>query len=99
MTPIPTVVGVAFAAVCVWLCVRIVNRGERWAKWTLAATVGLPVLYVASFGPTCCLVDRGILPWSILTTGLYRPCFELALWGPEPARRLAWEWAEFCGGE
>jgi len=45
--------GVAFAAFCVWLTVRIVNRRERWAKWTLGAVVGLPLLYVASFGPAC----------------------------------------------
>ena len=44
---------VAFAAFCVWLTVRIVNRRERWAKWTLAAVVSLPVLYVASYGPAC----------------------------------------------
>jgi len=42
-----------FAAFCIWLGVRIVNRRERWAKWTLAATLALPVLYVASFGPAC----------------------------------------------
>jgi hypothetical protein len=47
------IVGVAFAAFCVWLGVRIVNRRERWAKWMLATVVGLPVLYVASFGPVC----------------------------------------------
>lgn len=46
---------IAFTAVCVWLMVRIVNRRERWAKWTLAAIVGLPVLYIASFGPACWL--------------------------------------------
>ena len=44
---------IAFAASCIWLTVRIVNRKERWAKWTLAVVVGLPVLYVASFGPAC----------------------------------------------
>jgi hypothetical protein len=44
---------VAFAAFCVWLTVRIVNRRERWAKWTLAAVVVLPVFYVASFGLAC----------------------------------------------
>jgi hypothetical protein len=37
---------VAFAAFCVWLTVRIVNRRERWAKWTLTA-----VLAVAFLGP------------------------------------------------
>lgn len=44
---------VAFAAFCVWLAVRVINRKERWAKWTLIAVLGLPVLYVASFGPAC----------------------------------------------
>jgi len=29
-----TIVGVAVAAFCVWLVVRIVNRCERWPKWT-----------------------------------------------------------------
>src|SRR5579863_9560571 len=47
------VMGVAFSAVCVWLTVRIVNRRERWAKWTLAIVIGLPVLYLASFGLVC----------------------------------------------
>jgi hypothetical protein len=45
------IVAVAFAAICVWLGVRIYNRRERWAKRTLALLVGLPLLYVASFGP------------------------------------------------
>src|SRR5262245_8006282 len=44
----------AFAAACVWLIVRIVNRKERWAKRALAALLaGMPVLYLASFGPVC----------------------------------------------
>jgi hypothetical protein len=42
--------GVAFAAFCVWLTVRIVNRRERWAKWTAAGVV-LFVLYPLSVGP------------------------------------------------
>ena len=50
--------GIAFVVFCVWLTVRIVNRRERWAKRTLAAVVGLPVLYVASFGPVCWAYSR-----------------------------------------
>ena len=50
--------GVAFAAFCVWLTVRIINRREQWAKWTLAAVVGVPMLYVASFGPACWVVSH-----------------------------------------
>jgi hypothetical protein len=40
--------GVAFAAFCVWLAVRIINRRERWAKWTLAVLISLPLIYVLS---------------------------------------------------
>ncbi len=41
---------IAFAAFCVWLGVRIVNRRERWAKRT-AAVVALALVYPISFGP------------------------------------------------
>ena len=44
------VVGAAFAATCIWLTVQIVNRRERWAKWTAVALVLTPVLYVLSSG-------------------------------------------------
>ncbi|MBI3864247.1 MAG: hypothetical protein HY290_20375 [Planctomycetia bacterium] len=61
--------GAAFAAFCLWLAVRIINRRERWAKWTLAATiVGLPLIYVLSFGPACWLNERTSKEF-ILTTG------------------------------
>jgi len=53
-----SIFGVAFAAFCVWLTVRIVNRKERWAKRMLAAVVALPLLYVLSFGPTCWICSR-----------------------------------------
>jgi hypothetical protein len=61
--PIISAFGVAIPAFCVWLTVRIVNRRERWAKWTAAAVFGLlPVLYVGSFGPACwCAVRRPLL--------------------------------------
>jgi len=36
-TLLPTLAVVA--AFCVWLTVRIVNRRERWAKWTLAFAI------------------------------------------------------------
>jgi hypothetical protein len=50
--------GTAFAALCVWLTVRIVNRRELWVKWALAGVVGVPMLYVLSFGPACWLQSR-----------------------------------------
>jgi hypothetical protein len=39
MTIVLPALAVAFGALCVWLTVRIVNRRERWAKWTLAAAI------------------------------------------------------------
>ena len=41
------VLAVALVAFCVWLTVRIVNRRERWAKWTLAAVVGVHHTYIS----------------------------------------------------
>ncbi len=61
MTILLSTLAVAIAAFCVWLTVRIVNRRERWAKWTLASMAGVPVLYVASFGPIVWLADRNII--------------------------------------
>ncbi|MBI3861955.1 MAG: hypothetical protein HY290_08660 [Planctomycetia bacterium] len=62
MILLPTL-AVSFAAVCIWLTVRIVNRRERWAKWTAVTVVGLPVLYVASFGPVYWLLfSSGYVP-------------------------------------
>jgi hypothetical protein len=59
-TPVAEVVlafaAIIFTAFCVWLAVRIVNRRERWAKWTALIAVALPMVYVASFGPACWLV-------------------------------------------
>jgi hypothetical protein len=54
--------GVLFAAVCVWLTVRIINRKERWAKRTLAVVIGLPALYVLSVGPMTRLVIHYPVP-------------------------------------
>lgn len=87
MTIILPALAVAFAAVCVWLTVRIVNRRERWAKWTLAAVLSLPVLYVASFGPACWISskmldiedDSDIEAKTVSV--LYRPLLRLALRG------------------
>ena len=58
MTILISALSVAVAAFCVWLTVRIVNQREKWAKWTLAALVGLPVLYLLSFGPACWWFSR-----------------------------------------
>jgi hypothetical protein len=97
MSMVLPVLAVAFAAFCVWLVVRIVNRGERWAKWTLATVIGLPVLYVASFGPACALVDRRMVPRSTLNT-VFSPCLFLVTDAPEPLGNALSAWAAMCGG-
>jgi hypothetical protein len=68
---------VAFAAVCIWLAVRIINRRERWAKRALATLVLLPAIYVSSFGPACWLNEREVLAHRDLEQA-YWPIFALA---------------------
>ncbi|MBI3865464.1 MAG: hypothetical protein HY290_26615 [Planctomycetia bacterium] len=58
MMIVVSTLAVAFAAFCVWLTVRIVNRKERWAKRTAAGVLGVPVLYVLSFGPLCWVTSQ-----------------------------------------
>jgi hypothetical protein len=48
---------VGFAAFCIWLAVRIVNRRERWAKRT-ALGLGVLLAYPLSFGPACWTASR-----------------------------------------
>src|SRR5579872_2072519 len=96
MSIILTALAAAFAAFCVWLTVRIVNRRERWAKRTLAAVVGVPVLYVESFGPACGLVQRNMLPPALLTS-VYTPLVDAAR--PRAALSpLLWDFARLFGG-
>jgi hypothetical protein len=49
MVIVLAILAVAFAAFCVWITVRIVNRREWWAKWTLATmlVVGWPLALIA----------------------------------------------------
>ena len=61
-TSIIAALAIAFAAFCVWLTVRIVNRRERWAKWMLAASLALAAAYPLSIGPLQWLDQRSPLP-------------------------------------
>jgi hypothetical protein len=59
MTILLPALAVAFAAFCVWLVVRIVNRRERWAKWTaVAILVAVLIGYPLSSGPARSLLMR-----------------------------------------
>ena len=60
---------VAFAAFCVWLTVRIVNRRERWAKWTAAAT--LLMAAIGYFGAYFTMADVP-LAYSLSGSGPWR---------------------------
>jgi hypothetical protein len=83
-----TALCISFAAFCVWLTVRIVNRRERWAKRLAGGiAVGLPVFYVLSFGPACWMAGNS--PWLYdqpgrlkLVATAYRPLVSLETSGP-----------------
>jgi prepilin signal peptidase PulO-like enzyme (type II secretory pathway) len=98
MAAVLSIFGVIFAAFCVWLAVRIINRREHWAKRSLATAIGLPVLYVASFGPACAFVDRRMLPRSTLNT-VFSPCVFLVTDEPKPLGNALSAWAAMCGDE
>jgi len=83
MTLIFPALAVAFAAFCVWLGVRIINRRERWAKWTLAVTILLPVLYVASFGPAC-WISSHVNAVAPIVNVAYLPMMWIYDFAPEP---------------
>ena len=49
MTFLFPTLSVAFAAFCVWLTVRVVNRRERWAKWTAIAAIATVAFYLGGY--------------------------------------------------
>jgi hypothetical protein len=87
------VTGAIFAAICLWLAVRLINRRERWAKWTLVALLGVPALYLASFGPACWWLsvdpsktraDRFYFDGQPCAPRIYWPVGWLSHYGPRP---------------
>jgi hypothetical protein len=103
------VLSVAFAAVCIWLVVRAVNRRERWAKWAIVFVVTTVAAYPLSFGIACRSAGRGLLPDSLLArvcqpsdsllARVYQPCLDMAVDAPAPIRApLRW-WVTFCDGD
>jgi|SRR5262245_12178373 len=91
METILAVVSVVYAAFCIWLTVRIVNRRARWARRTLAAlVVGMPVLYVAGFGPAIWLTELNA-PWAPHTAAIYWPLGRATVRAPAVIRKpLVW---------
>ena len=82
MSIVKPALSVAFAVFCVWLMVRIVNRRERWAKWTLA---GLAVLaaYPLSLGPVVWLAIHGWMPKWLFGVPFYQPIHWIRANGPD----------------
>jgi hypothetical protein len=72
------------------------ERKPVW-PWIVALLIGLPVLYVASFGPACALVGQGVLPRTLLDT-MFAPCLDVAFDGPDPIRKMVCDWTSLCGG-
>jgi|SRR5579863_2854272 len=81
-----SIFGVAFAAFCVWLTVRVVNRREQWARLTLVVALGVSVVYVLGFGPACWIsshtLDRGDRIGARAVNLIYQPILSLAWSGP-----------------
>jgi hypothetical protein len=65
------------------------ERKPLW-PWIVALLIGLPVVYVASFGPACKLVRRDVLRGGDVAH-FYRPIVENASTGPAWLRQAA-EW-------
>lgn len=62
MTILVQTLAAAFAAFCVWLTVRIVNRRERWAKRTAIAMILVLAAYPISIGPVIWFSHNGWFP-------------------------------------
>ena len=88
MTIVFAVVGVAVAAISVWLMVRIINRRERWVKWTAVALVVVLVGYPLSWGPAIVFFDIAKPSPAIQHSvrQFFRPCVDFCWAGPEPMR-------------
>jgi hypothetical protein len=82
MTILIPSLAVAFTAACIWLGIRIINRRERWAKWTLAALAASVAMYPLSSGPWA----RYWLMKSDSLDGFYEP---LLLWASNDETWLA----------
>jgi hypothetical protein len=64
MSIILPALAVGYTAFCVWLTVGIINRRERWAKWTLIAVLVAAVVgYPLSIGPVLALHARGFFSY------------------------------------
>jgi hypothetical protein len=76
--------GAAYAAFCLWLAVRFINRRERWAKRTIVGVAALTIaLYPWSWGPSIFVCEKyGSPSWMVTAMEVYRPMvFAVKKWG------------------
>ena len=66
---------VAFAAFCIWLGVRIVNKDRRAKRTVVWLAISLPVLYLLGIGPVAKIAQLTGAYWLMLP---YSPIFWLA---------------------
>jgi hypothetical protein len=80
------VAGITYAALAIWVTVRLVNRKERWAKRTMVWLTVAPVLYFLSTGPAIWIYFH-YLPRSFgpVIGGVYFPINLLAQSSPTVA--------------
>ena len=85
---------IALVAFSIWLTVRIVNRRERWAKWTAVGLVVLLLAYPLSFGPVCWLNSQPVTARKLrrgpLAMMIYIPLCRLASSNTEMGHALMW---------
>lgn len=85
--------GVALAAFCIWLAIRIINRREPWTKRAVIA-LALLLAYPLSFGPVCWINSRTQVGDRLIWV-VYRPIFAVMLQnGPRPLQQGLWWFAD-----
>src|SRR5262245_37953381 len=69
------------------------DRKKPFWPWIVGLLLGLPVLYVASFGPACWLKEAGAVRFSLQA---WRPLARLAARCPVPLREGYSDYLEAC---
>jgi hypothetical protein len=93
--------GAAFMAFGVWLGVRIVNRRERWAKWTALAMAIVLFGYPLSMGPAWWISHNLDLPYCF-NYGIrcpYEPLWWVISNGPEWVNNAGWRYLNWWTSE
>jgi hypothetical protein len=98
MEIIVSVLGTTGAAFSIWLVVRIVNRKERWAKWTLAIVLTAFVAYPLSSGPADWLLFHGYTsePANKVLRAFYAPSGWVIRNSPKPVQDAYLKYDAFC---